>query len=128
MHKASGHTLASLAPTGFAANLRPDIVSVPVSDALPVRVVLAAGSGERHPLLPASCEDAGGWLRVDGAHRCAVSVLSLGSLETVGAAGRYALIVAAGLCTIGRAQGEHGDVVVVVAGPGLLHEQVAEGV
>ncbi|MDX3849405.1 LysR family transcriptional regulator [Streptomyces sp. AK02-01A] len=49
----AGDDVVSLAPAGFAANLRPDIVSVPVSDALPVRVVLATRSGERHPLLAA---------------------------------------------------------------------------
>ncbi|MFJ5274664.1 hypothetical protein [Streptomyces sp. NPDC088358] len=38
----AGDDVVPLAPAGFAANLRPDIVSVPVSDALPVRVVLAA--------------------------------------------------------------------------------------
>ncbi|MFJ3667451.1 LysR substrate-binding domain-containing protein [Streptomyces sp. NPDC090106] len=45
--------VVSLAPAGFTTNLRQDIVSVPVSDALPVQVVLAARSGERHPLLAA---------------------------------------------------------------------------
>ncbi|WP_046730107.1 LysR family transcriptional regulator [Streptomyces humi] len=49
---ASGEVV-SLAPAGFAGHLRPDIAAVPVEDADPLQVVLAARAGHRHPLFPA---------------------------------------------------------------------------
>ncbi|MGY4981318.1 LysR family transcriptional regulator [Streptomyces sp. 900105755] len=49
---ASGEVV-SLAPAGFSGNLRPDIVAVPIEDAVPLQVVLAVRAGDRHPLLPA---------------------------------------------------------------------------
>ncbi|MGW1617926.1 LysR family transcriptional regulator [Streptomyces sp. NPDC002172] len=49
---ASGEVV-SLAPAGFRGNLRPDIVLVPIEDAAPLQVVLAARAGDRHPLFPA---------------------------------------------------------------------------
>ncbi|MFJ6701857.1 MULTISPECIES: LysR family transcriptional regulator [unclassified Streptomyces] len=49
---ASGEVV-SLAPAGFRGSLRADIVAVPVVDAVPVQVVLAARADDPHPLLPA---------------------------------------------------------------------------
>ncbi|MEU9344189.1 LysR substrate-binding domain-containing protein [Streptomyces sp. NPDC048278] len=49
---ASGEVV-SLAPAGFRGNLRPDIVVVPIEDAVPLQVVLATRAGDRHALFPA---------------------------------------------------------------------------
>ncbi|MGW7544781.1 LysR family transcriptional regulator [Streptomyces sp. NPDC054770] len=65
---ASGEVV-SLAPAGFRDHLRPDIVAVPIEDAAPLQVVLAARTGAPHPLFPAFRRAAQAHLVPSGAAR-----------------------------------------------------------